>query len=349
MNVKNCLKKDNLMPIIVLAVICLIVAGLLGAVNMITKDRIASEEAKKITDSLYLVLPNASFADTPDKAPEGGYPETVTAVYTDKNGGGYAVTLKTTKGFTGGALSLTVGISTEGKIIGAVMTGYEDSLGKRDMEKSVVNLIGSEEGSVSSVELVTGATYSSNAVIGAVEDALAALGFASDEGYTAEEILTMAGELIGSTELTKENLVDAPSSVTELYKDASGKGYVARAVAASQYGIRVDGLVAIDNDGKIIGVKILKWAHGEGVGYTETYEESFIGKTIDTLSETELIAGATGSHEDFKAAIVDAISVVSDSSKIPVYTVVVSSVVGFFALLGIGFIVYSNVKRRKNG
>ena len=53
---KNIFKKENLMPVIVLGAICLVVAALMGAVNMITGPIIQKAEEQKVYDSLRVVL-----------------------------------------------------------------------------------------------------------------------------------------------------------------------------------------------------------------------------------------------------------------------------------------------------
>ena len=52
--------KKNIMPVVVLTVICVIVAALLGGVNELTKGKIAENALKKEQASLIEVLPGAS-------------------------------------------------------------------------------------------------------------------------------------------------------------------------------------------------------------------------------------------------------------------------------------------------
>lgn len=175
MSEKKLMKKENLAPVIALSVICVIVALLLGVTNLITAPIIEGIEAKKIADSLTEAFPGGSFSD-PDKLPESA-PDTVTAIYSDANGAGKVVTLTTTKGFTGQEIGLSVGVRNDGTVVGVVITGYNDSLGKNAMTSAVGNFKDKAPEEIEDVELVAGVTYSSKAVRGAVYDALVALGY----------------------------------------------------------------------------------------------------------------------------------------------------------------------------
>ena len=95
---KKILKKEYIAPVAVLTVICLVVAGLLGAVNALTSKVIRDAEMKAVNESLADIMPGADLGDP--SVPEGA-PDTVVAVYVDRGGLGYAVLLETSKGYTG--------------------------------------------------------------------------------------------------------------------------------------------------------------------------------------------------------------------------------------------------------
>ena len=63
--------------VIVLAIICLVIAALLGLVNSVTEGPIADNTAKTVQDSLKIVLP----ADTYDEVEYSGTEANVIAVY----------------------------------------------------------------------------------------------------------------------------------------------------------------------------------------------------------------------------------------------------------------------------
>jgi Na+-translocating ferredoxin:NAD+ oxidoreductase RnfG subunit len=171
---KRIFKWENIKPVVVLSVICLVVAGLLGAVNMIASKKMKEAEMTAISESLSNIMPGAQLGDAyiPD-----GAPDTVTAVYEDKGGTGYAVLLETSKGYTGKPIAITVGIGRDGKLLGAKITKTEETKGISDVNAFAEKLSGLSAAEIESVDLVSGVTYSSEAVRSAILDALTALGF----------------------------------------------------------------------------------------------------------------------------------------------------------------------------
>ena len=113
------MKKKNLFPIIALTVIGVVVATLLATVNAITAPIIEEREKQAILDSLEDVMPGGDFgSDVKSEPLPKNAPDTVTAIYKEKNGMGHVVTLKTT-GYAS-VISITVGIDADGKITKAV-------------------------------------------------------------------------------------------------------------------------------------------------------------------------------------------------------------------------------------
>lgn len=173
---KRIFKKENITPVLVLSVICLIVAGLLAAVNMVAQKEIKAAEMAAINESLGDIMPGAELGDAylPD-----GAPDSVVAIYKDNGGRGYAVLLETSKGYTGKPIAITLGISEDGKILGTKITKTEETKGVSEVAAFAEKFAGLSSGEVASVELVGGVTYSSRAVRDAVLDALSVLGFYS--------------------------------------------------------------------------------------------------------------------------------------------------------------------------
>lgn len=171
---KKIFKWEYIKPVLVLSVICLVVAGLLGAVNLVTSKVIKDAEMKAVNESLADIMPGADLGDAyiPD-----GAPDTVVAVYEDRGGLGYAVLLETSKGYTGKPIAITVGVTPDGRILGAKITKTEETKGVSDVNAFAEGLAGLSADEIASVDLVGGVTYSSRAVKDAVLDALGALGF----------------------------------------------------------------------------------------------------------------------------------------------------------------------------
>lgn len=180
------LKKENLKPTLVLGAICLIVALLMAVVNMVTAPEIEERTEAAIAESLAEAMPGGEFGDPmPMKGTE---PETVTAIYEEKNGVGYVVTLSTKKGYTGNAILLTVGIDNNGVITGAVVTANPETKGVEAIAEYFAGYKDNGLDETIGVELVSGVTYSSTAIKNATLDAYRALGYEVPEAEVAGRI-----------------------------------------------------------------------------------------------------------------------------------------------------------------
>ena len=179
MNIKSIFKKENIMPVAVLCAICLVVAALMGAVNLVTAPIIKKAEEQKVYDSLRVVL-DGEFEEV--ALPEGA-PATAKGLYKVTDGGelkGHVVTV-VAKGYAG-EIAITVGVDAEGKITKAVVTKQSETHGKSGMSAYPDNFAGKGADDIDEVETFTGATISSTAIKKAITDALnTALGNANAE------------------------------------------------------------------------------------------------------------------------------------------------------------------------
>ena len=48
MNFKSIFKKQNILPVAVLLAICIVIAAILGGVNMLTEEKIEANEQQKV-------------------------------------------------------------------------------------------------------------------------------------------------------------------------------------------------------------------------------------------------------------------------------------------------------------
>ena len=214
MNFKSIFKKQNILPVAVLLAICIVVAGVLGAVNLLTADRIADNEYQKVMKSITEVVGGeyAIEANVSENAAD-----TVTGMYKVYNNKddmkllGTVATVKV-KGYAGDIL-LTVGVKVNGTVSKVIITSQSESHGKAGMSSYPDKFAGVSAENVGSVDLFTGATVSSTAIRNGVADAVkAAMGTSEPEPEkevlpkTDEEILELAGELVqnekGFTKLT---------------------------------------------------------------------------------------------------------------------------------------------------
>lgn len=167
-------------PAAVLLIICLIAAGLLGYVNMITTAPIEAEEAKAKQDSMTKVLPDAaSFGDEIAVDDNDIITSVTPALDADGNEMGYAVAI-TTKGFSAG-LQLMYGIDTEGVITGLSVVNCSNEtpgLGANAAKEEFYGQFAGKSGEVAvtkdggEIEALTGATITSRAVANAAAEAI---------------------------------------------------------------------------------------------------------------------------------------------------------------------------------
>ena len=162
-----------------LLAICAVVALALAGVNAITKDKIAAIKAEKTQKAIQAVLPGAVKVEEVAFTDDSGL---VTKVYQDF-ATGYAVAVAP-NGF-GGAITMMVGISNEGKVLGLSIISHAETPGLgavaaantdkgaafRGQFAGLVSgiTIGSGENQIDSL---SGATISSQAIVNGVNAAL---------------------------------------------------------------------------------------------------------------------------------------------------------------------------------
>ena len=182
---------------VTLLLTCMVVAGLLGWVNSITKDRIAEITWNKTVDAMKNVIIADEFSDALDltdnmtsaATAQGG---TLDAVYQAQSGGqmvGYAVSVSASG--SQGTISMMVGIDMDGAVTGvSIVTNSETSgIGSKVMgNEPLANGTGvldqfigksAADGVLSvgsNVDAITGATVSTKGVTTGVNAALAAAG-----------------------------------------------------------------------------------------------------------------------------------------------------------------------------
>jgi electron transport complex protein RnfG len=169
----NSFFKENIAPVLVLVVICLVITFALAYVNSITEPIIEDNAIKAADEARAELLPTAdSFTEYDGKLEvleEGKV--FVTDCYIADNGTGMVVTVKT-KSF-GGLLTEMVGIDSEGAITGVKVTAHGDTpgLGTKahatdylSQYDGLSQLAGTSVKADSSVTQVSGATISSNGV-----------------------------------------------------------------------------------------------------------------------------------------------------------------------------------------
>ena len=166
----------------VLLLICAIVAGVLGVVDFVTKDTIVQRQADKTAKAYAAVLQSDSYTDVAFDAE--AFPQIdAIARAGDK---GHVVTIT----FSGaqGMITMVVGVDKALKCSGISITAHSETsgLGANAASASEVGqsfraqFVGQNKGiaiskSGGSIDALSGATITSEAVVGAVADAIAAV------------------------------------------------------------------------------------------------------------------------------------------------------------------------------
>lgn len=325
--------KKTLMPIIVLVSICVIVAALLGAVNMLTAPKIAEDALKAEQAALFDVLPEEKDGFELINNIEG-LPKTVKAVYKSESGVGFVVSLATTSQYSSGDLAFVMGVDNDGKIAGIKINSYLES---KDFGKETypASFAGKTLSDYNSVGAVSGVTYSSDAFKSAIGDGFVAIALANGEKVekpesapetsvpeqkpeaelpkTDSEILALFEEMAASKLTLKDINSGADDTVKRLYTDEGGKGYFAYIVTSTQWvPVETEGAIYIDNNGDIKDIRLLTWTVGHGVDYTKAFVESFKNKDNWHSESIALVSEATGTSVNFKNAVFAAVKAVTD-------------------------------------
>ena len=171
---------------VTLLLTCMVVAGLLGWVNSITKDRIAAITWEKTVAAMQKVIEADDFSDAMELTDD------MTAAATAQSGGqpvGYAINVEASG--SQGTISMMVGIDMDGAVTGvSIVTNSETSgIGSKVMSNETLTngtrvldqFIGKSaaDGVLSvgsNVDAITGATVSTKGVTTGVNAALAAAG-----------------------------------------------------------------------------------------------------------------------------------------------------------------------------
>ncbi|MBQ8688869.1 MAG: FMN-binding protein [Clostridia bacterium] len=317
--------KKNIMPVVVLVVICVIVAGILAVVNLITAPIIEKAEEQKVYDSFRVVLDG----DFESAEVHAGAPKTVTALYKVTEDGslkGHVVTLKT-KGYAGD-ISITVGIDAEGKVTKAIVTNESESHGKSGMKNYTDRFTGANADMIASVETFTGATVSSSAIKGAIIDAVNFITGSTVEApdteggeeetpetlpKTDDEIKAIGADMLEyAVELEDVYLYKAPSALKRLYS-AGEQGYLAYIVVPGAYvPVATEAVVHLNRECEIVDVNLLSWIVGHDVT-PGNWADSFDGTDKNTVGDVELVTGATGTSSDFRAALESSVSFIESN------------------------------------
>ncbi len=251
---------------------------------------------------------------------QGKYSKVIEAHEALKGGNNIGYALKVVSGGYGGDVTTIVGISSEGHFTGIDVVSQSETpnLGDRILDESFsstfVDKTLSEPlkavaapAAENEVQLLSGATISSNAVVTAANDAREAfIEFLSDGSIEVAEEEDPLEVLFPDAEDFNE--VDPQGDVEEVYEVLVGGEVVAHAIKAKADGFGGDvfAIVGIDLDGNLVGIQVAADEETPGLGdaveeddYTSKYEG--LG-TADEI-KVDAITNATVSSEATNKAV----------------------------------------------
>lgn len=181
--------REILRMVVALFAISLVCSAILGAVNAVTKDKIAAIEAETRAAAMREVLPEAAaFTDvsaflTDEFKAENAVTGIFEATAADGSVAGYAV-MAAPRGF-GGEIVMIVGVGADGTVTGVVITEMSETagLGAKAGDPAFLSQYAGKDGSISVVKgaaeenqisAITGATVTSRAVTEGVRAAIKA-------------------------------------------------------------------------------------------------------------------------------------------------------------------------------
>lgn len=240
--------KKNIKNLLVFVCICSVITLLLALTNSITGPIIAQNQNAAANEALLEVMPEGAGFDPVDLS-SYTLPATVSEVYRETDGQGYVIKL-ITSGY-GSDMVIMCGVSTEGRVTGAVCLSSNETLSK---EKTYgENFKDQDAAGVEAVDTIGGATKTTAAYKNAIKDALNTaiiMGGGSVDIRTEEEILAdnLAAALPeGGDVFTKLFLVEVVEGADAVYTADNGAGYVF--VMGEEFvGVRMDGTL-VSNGG----------------------------------------------------------------------------------------------------
>jgi RnfABCDGE-type electron transport complex G subunit len=299
---------DMFKPVVVLTAICIIVSGLLGYFNGVTRPIIERNAAIAADAARTELLPSATDGFTLMETDMDGIRE----MYKANNGTGYVIT-STSKGYGGDVIMMTA-FDNDGNIVNLKVQEHQETagLGSRVADRAFLDqFVGrNDELSSKNVDMISGSTISSNTVISALNIARRAFneyvkGEVVVELTLEEKLGKLFGEDVEAAVLVSETGEPNPRvegdkfgpDYVAVYETSAGKivcatgrgnGIRGEEHLSNQY---VRAYVAFNEDGTIAGVFFDDSTETAGLGTRISDEDwiaNFIGQTngdnVDTIA-----------------------------------------------------------------
>lgn len=316
-------KKEFSKSILVLLALFVLSALLLSGINTVTAPLIEANGASAQFEPLFAVMPEAQNFDVLYSAQDPAatalvdVPETVTGIYSETSGLGYAITLSTAQGYTKEPIEMTLAVDAEGKIAALEVTAYPES---RDVGADFLASFQGQDSALPDVGLVAGTTFSSAAIKNAVSDGFAALinndmvgaGVKSDDQILLELLPQVypgiANNGVGQYEEAEVNA----GSIVKAFKALNNSGF---------------GFVLNDGSANYLGV----WTLAGGAKIVDLE-----GNAVDNAALLEEISvyGAANCTDESEKEIAKLQRMVSEGAEITALPVeVYNSVTGVYSIL----------------
>ena len=294
-------KKEFSKSIAVLLVLFVLSALLLTGINTVTAPLIEANGASAQFEPLFAVMPEAQNFDVLYSAQDPAattlvdVPDTVTGIYSETSGLGYAITLSTSAGYTKEPIEMTLAVDAEGKISALEVNAYPES---RDVGADFLTSFQGQDSALPDVGLVAGTTFSSAAIKNAVSDGFAALinndlvgaGVKTDDQILLELLPQVysgiANNGVGQYEEAEVN----SGSILKAYKalNGSGFGFVLNDGSANYLGVwtLAGGAKIVDLEGNTVdNAALLEEIKAYGAANAESLADKEIAKLQRLVSE----------------------------------------------------------------
>jgi len=165
------MKKDFVMPIAVLTVICLVVTGALALMNSVTAPVIEAAAAGRAFASMNEKIPHATgFIPLETDS----LPRTIRAAYKAENDAGY-IFIVSVNGFSG-EIRIMAAVDSEGRIIRSSTLQHSETQGIGTVieEEFFIGRFDGLDSELEGISAVTGATVTTAAYINAIREAFEA-------------------------------------------------------------------------------------------------------------------------------------------------------------------------------
>lgn len=267
----------NIKNLLVFVCICTVITVLLALTNSFTSPIIIQNQNASANKALLEVMPDGSGFEIMDIS-AFTLPQTVSEVHKETSGKGHVIKL-VTAGY-GTDMVIMCGVGSDGVVTGALCLSSNETLGKEKVYGE--NFGGKDAAGVDAVDIISGATKTTEAYKNAIKDALNTsiiLGGGSVDIRTEEEILADNLNMAlpaGENAFIKLFLYEDIQGFDAIYAAENGAGYVF--VIGEQF-------VGTDAEGNVVSEGI---EDAEAIANAVTLIRSTVIEEIDLASYPDL-------------------------------------------------------------